>query len=69
VVVGNLTGGLLRRYSEQVASFVTAGGILILGGFTLDERLAVLHAFERFTLVGEHDENGWAALILGRNQS
>jgi ribosomal protein L11 methyltransferase len=69
VVVGNLTGGLLRRYAEQVASFITPGGILILGGFTRDERLAVLHAFGRFSNVGEHDENGWAALTLRRGQT
>jgi ribosomal protein L11 methyltransferase len=66
LVVGNLTGGLLRRYAREVASLVADGGALILGGFTLDERLAVVHAFASFDVVREDSEGGWAALTLRR---
>ena len=64
VVVANLTGALLRRLASEVLSCLAPGGMLILGGFTLDERLAVVHAFAPLHVLREHSENGWVALTL-----
>ncbi len=64
VVVANLTGALLRRLASEVLYCLAPGGMLILGGFTLDERLAVVHAFAPLHVLREHSENGWVALTL-----
>lgn len=66
VVLANLTGALLRRHAGRVKACVAPTGTLILGGFTEDERLAVVHAFEPFAVVREDAENGWIALTLER---
>jgi ribosomal protein L11 methyltransferase len=64
VVLGNLTGGLLRRLSSEVAACVAPDGTLILGGFTADERELVAAAFAPRRVVDSLVENGWTALIL-----
>jgi ribosomal protein L11 methyltransferase len=64
IVLGNLTGGLLRRLATDVAACVAPGGALILSGFTVDEGDAVAHAFAPRRGVQMLTENGWVALIL-----
>jgi ribosomal protein L11 methyltransferase len=64
VVVGNLTGALLRRHAGVVQSQLAPGGLLILSGFTEDEALAVEHAFAPLPVVRADRENGWLALTL-----
>jgi ribosomal protein L11 methyltransferase len=67
LVVGNLTGGLLRRLADVVRHCVMPGGTLVLSGFTEDERASVEHAFLPFSVVAAHTEHGWIALTLRHN--
>jgi ribosomal protein L11 methyltransferase len=64
VVLGNLTGGLLRRLAAAVSACVAPGGTLILSGFTADERDLVAQAFAPRRVVDSLVEHGWVALIL-----
>jgi ribosomal protein L11 methyltransferase len=64
VVLGNLTGGLLRKASATLQAAIAPGGCLIVSGFTEDERLAVEHAFEPLTVARAESEHGWLALTL-----
>ena len=64
VVVGNLTGALLRRLAGTVMACVAPGGTLVLSGFTRDERVAVEHAFQPLTVHRADEESGWIALTL-----
>jgi ribosomal protein L11 methyltransferase len=64
VVLGNLTGALLRRQAARIAACVSPAGILILSGFTEDEQLAVTAAFEPLIVSHAYAESGWLALTL-----
>jgi ribosomal protein L11 methyltransferase len=64
IVLGNLTGALLRRLAHAVVARLAPGGTLILSGFTSDERAAVAHAFAPLRIVRADTENGWVALTL-----
>jgi ribosomal protein L11 methyltransferase len=66
VVLGNLTGALLRRAAAMLKAAVAPGGCLIVSGFTDDERLAVAHAFEPFVVAHAASEHGWLALTFQR---
>ena len=62
VVLGNLTGGLLRRAAATLIAAIAPGGCLIVSGFTEDERLAVEHAFAPLAVAHAETEHGWLAL-------
>jgi ribosomal protein L11 methyltransferase len=64
VVVGNLTGALLRRSAATLVTAVAPGGALVVSGFTVDERLAVEHAFAPLAVADARDEHGWLALTF-----
>jgi ribosomal protein L11 methyltransferase len=64
VVLANLTGAMLMRYADSIASHLTAGGLLIIAGFAKDERFAVAHAFRGLSLVRDDREDGWVGLTL-----
>jgi ribosomal protein L11 methyltransferase len=64
VVLGNLTGALLRRAADALRAAVAPGGSLIVSGFTEDERLAVEHAFAPLTVAHAASEHGWLALTF-----
>jgi ribosomal protein L11 methyltransferase len=66
VVVANLTGALLVRFAEGVMRHATPGGLLILSGFTEDERFSVGHAFRALDIVRDDREDGWIGLTLRR---
>lgn len=66
VVLGNLTGGLLRKAAATLQAAVAPGGCLIVSGFTEDERLAVAHAFEPLAVADAASEHGWLALTFTR---
>jgi ribosomal protein L11 methyltransferase len=66
VVLGNLTGALLRRAAATLLAAVAPGGSLIVSGFTEDERLAVEHAFAPLTVAAAETEHGWLALTFRR---
>ena len=65
-VLANLTGALLRRHAASIVRHVKPGGAIIVSGFTEDERVAVVHAFEeqRLRLVRDDREDGWVGLTL-----
>jgi ribosomal protein L11 methyltransferase len=64
VVVANLTGALLVRFAEGVMRHAAPGGLLILSGFTEDERFSVGHAFRALETVRDDREDGWIGLTL-----
>ena len=64
VVLGNLTGGLLRRAAATLIAAIAPGGCLIVSGFTEDERLAVEHAFAPLAVSHAESEHGWLALTF-----
>lgn len=66
VVLGNLTGALLRRAAATLLAAVAPGGALIVSGFTEDERLAVEHAFAPLAVTSAESEHGWLALTFQR---
>jgi ribosomal protein L11 methyltransferase len=66
VVLGNLTGALLRRAAATLIAAVAANGWLIVSGFTEEERLAVEHAFAPLTVASADSEHGWLALTFRR---
>jgi ribosomal protein L11 methyltransferase len=66
VVLANLTGALLVRFAEGVMRHATPGGLLILSGFTEDERFSVGHAFRALEIVRDDREDGWIGLTLRR---
>ena len=68
VVVGNLTGALLRRLSEHVRACLAPAGHLVLSGFTEDERPALEHAFAPLVVVRTEQEHAWLALTLSAPQ-
>jgi ribosomal protein L11 methyltransferase len=63
LVLGNLTGGMLRRTAPLLVRCVRAGGQLIVSGFQDAETSEVRTAFSQAgaTLVGEAVEEGWGA--------
>jgi ribosomal protein L11 methyltransferase len=65
VVLGNLTGALLRRAAATLSTAVARGGVLIVSGFTEDERLAIEHAFAPLAVANAESEHGWLALTFG----
>jgi ribosomal protein L11 methyltransferase len=65
VVLGNLTGALLRRAAATLSTAVARGGILIVSGFTEEERLAIEHAFAPLAVASAESEHGWLALTFG----
>ena len=65
VVLGNLTGALLRRAAATLIAAVAPGGRLIVSGFTEDERLAIEHAFAPLAVADAESEHGWLALTFG----
>jgi ribosomal protein L11 methyltransferase len=69
VVLGNLTGALLRRLADVIRACVTPGGTLILSGFTQDEQPAVAHAFAPLEVIHVDGESGWVALTLRAGDS
>jgi ribosomal protein L11 methyltransferase len=66
VVLGNLTGALLRRAAATLIAAVAPTGCLIVSGFTDDERLAVEHAFAPLAVASAESERGWLALTFRR---
>ena len=66
VVLANLTGALLVRFAEGVMRHAAPGGLLILSGFTEDERFSVGHAFRELQIVRDDREDGWIGLTLRR---
>ena len=68
LVTANLTGTLLARHAAELGALVKPGGSLIVAGFTADEKLLVLDAFEStFAVTESAEEDGWWAFVLTRH--
>ena len=65
-MLANLTGALLVRFAAGVMRHAAPGGLLILSGFTEDERFSVGHAFRELEIVRDDREDGWIGLTLRR---
>jgi ribosomal protein L11 methyltransferase len=67
VVTANLTGGLLVRGAQALASGVAPGGSLIISGVLLEEEAAVISALApTLTLVDRRSEDEWVGARLTR---
>lgn len=68
LLLGNLTGAMLCRVATRLVAEVVRGGTLIVSGFDLDERDAVLAAFADACAapIDEAIEDRWIALALRR---
>lgn len=64
VVLANLTGAVLVRYSTELRGLAVAGGYLVLSGFSPDEVPIIRRAFAGLTLVAEDTEGEWAVVIF-----
>lgn len=62
IVLANLTGAVLVRYSAELRSLAVDGGYLILSGFSPDDIAVILHAFAGLHMVDQETEGEWAAV-------
>jgi ribosomal protein L11 methyltransferase len=68
VVIANLTGTMLARFGPHLASLVRPAGMLIVAGFTIDEKPMVLEAFaDQFQISESAEEDDWWALVLTKS--
>jgi ribosomal protein L11 methyltransferase len=64
VITANLTGALLVRAADVIASHLVPGGVLIASGLRAEEREEVVRAFHTTTLLSEAAEDGWVGLVF-----
>jgi ribosomal protein L11 methyltransferase len=64
VVLANLTGAVLGRYSTELRGLAVDGGYLVLSGFSPDDVPVILRAFAGVTLIAQEIEGDWAAVCL-----
>jgi len=67
LVLANLTGAMLERYSHELCSLVASGGSLIASGFQEAEESAVRRALEAGgakAIAGHVEEDHWVAIHL-----
>ncbi|MCA1651713.1 MAG: 50S ribosomal protein L11 methyltransferase, partial [Acidobacteria bacterium] len=67
VVMANLTGTAHARFARELSALVRPGGILVVAGFTEDERAIVGSAFAPYlSLTESAEEAGWWAYVFSR---
>lgn len=67
LVTANLTGTMHARFARQLSALVRPGGVLVVAGFTEDEREMVGDAFAPYlSLTESAEEAGWWAYALTR---
>jgi ribosomal protein L11 methyltransferase len=65
IVLANLTGGMLIAGASDIIRMVAPGGVLVLSGVTLEERVHVLAAFSwRARIEWTSEEDGWCCVSL-----
>ena len=64
VVLANLTGAVLVRFSTELRDLAVDGGYLVLSGFSPDDLPVILRAFVDLQGVAEETEGEWAAICL-----
>lgn len=68
VITANLTGGLLQRFAETLASWLAPGGTLIVSGIQEDEErnVATVLTSQGLNQEGRTTSDGWVGLRLQR---
>ena len=66
VVLANLTGAVLVRYTEELRGLALDGGYFILSGFAPQDAAVIKAAFAGLHVVNEQTEGAWAAICLRR---
>jgi ribosomal protein L11 methyltransferase len=72
VVMANLTGGLLERSAEALATMIAPGGFLIVSGFMESEKAAVAPALERLLslqTIAQEEEWMCATYLSGKGEA
>jgi len=64
VVLANLTGATLVRYSAELTSVLRDEAYLVVSGFAPDQAHVVKTAFKTLRVIDERVEEDWAALCL-----
>ena len=64
IVLANLTGAVLLRYSAQLTSLLRGGGYLVASGFAPDEAHVIKTAFKTLRAIDERVDGEWAAVCL-----
>jgi ribosomal protein L11 methyltransferase len=64
VVLANLTGAVLLRYSAELTSLLRGGGYLVASGFAPDDVRVVETAFKTLRAIDQRVEGDWAAVCL-----
>lgn len=72
VVVANLTGAILTAGLDRLIECVAPGGVLVVSGFTTEERIAhrdgPLAGSPAIDLIERLDEEGWGCLVLRKRE-
>jgi ribosomal protein L11 methyltransferase len=64
VVLANLTGAVLLRFSGELLSLLKDSGYLIVSGFAPEEAYVVKSAFKTLRVIEEQVEGDWSAVCL-----
>jgi ribosomal protein L11 methyltransferase len=64
IVLANLTGAVLVRYSDELRSLAVDNGCLIASGFAPDDIPVILRAFPSLKVIAQDADGDWAALTL-----
>ena len=64
IVLANLTGAVLLRYSAELTSLLRGGGYLVASGFAPDDVRVVETAFKTLRAIDQRVEGDWAAVCL-----
>ena len=64
VVLANLTGAVLVRYSTELRALAVDGGYLVLSGFAPEDIPVIVRAFADLPVVAQETEGEWAAVCL-----
>ena len=66
IVLANLTGAVLVRYSDELRSLAMDNGYLIVSGFSPDDIPVILRAFPSLKAIAQDADGDWAAVTLRR---
>jgi ribosomal protein L11 methyltransferase len=71
LVLANLTGATIQRYTSELVRLAAVDGRLIVSGFQDEEAAAVAGALDAagWTLADRSDEDGWTAIVTSPRTS
>jgi ribosomal protein L11 methyltransferase len=64
VVLANLTGAVLVRYTGELRSLVRDGGYCVVSGFAPQDAAVIKTAFGGLAVIDEQSKGDWAAICL-----